>query len=232
MTAMCQVIRIFIRKWGAINTDMKKGIFFDLDGVLVDSEPIHMKQEAEYLKHCHLDHLIERLPMMIGTHKGQDPWRILTEGEKLPGTLEEFKEGLYRHKQEVLSAIHFSDYLFKDVKETLKELKKRGCKLACASSSSKQYILEILQEGEILEYFDLIVSGDEFTRSKPDPEIYHHCRHYFGLKKEECLVIEDSPMGIEAGKNAGLEVGARRDRRFNLDQSKSDFLFDDLREIL
>ncbi len=229
---MCQAIRISTKRWEVININMIKGVFFDCDGVLVDSEPVHMKQEAEYLRLCHLDHLVEKLPQLIGAHKGQDPWKTLTEGSQLPGTLEEFKEGLYRHKAQVFSKIHLSDHIFDDVRETLKELKKRGCKIACASSSSKKYVTEILQEGGILSYFDLIVSGDEFTKSKPDPQIYNYCRNYFGFEKEECVVIEDSPMGIEAGKNAGIQVWARRDKRFNLDQSKSDRLFDDLREIL
>lgn len=229
---MYRVIRISIRRWEAIGINMIKGVFFDCDGVIVDSEPVHMKQEGDYLKLCHLDHLVEKLPELIGAHKGQDPWRKLTEGFVASEDLPAFKEGLYKHKKEVFSQIHLSDYIFEDVRETLEELKRRGIKIACASSSSKKYVTEILEEGQILKYFDLIVSGDEFTRSKPDPEIYLYCQKYFGFEKEECLVIEDSPMGIEAGKNAGMRVLARKDRRFHLDQSKSDGWFDDLREIL
>ena len=230
---MFQVIHSSIRKWEVIGINMIKAVLFDCDGVLVDSEPVHLKFEGEYLKLQHLDHLVEKLPsIMIGTHKSQDPWGKLTQNEKLEGTLEEFKEGLYRYKAEKLKDFHFSDVIFDDVKETLIELKKRGCKIACASSSPKSYVTDILEGGKLLEYFDLIASCDDFTKSKPDPEIYNFCRNYFGYEVEECVVIEDSPIGIEAGKNANMQVLARRDRRFNLDQSKSDVLFDDLREIL
>ena len=229
---MFRVILSFIKKWEVIGTKMIKAVFFDCDGVIVDSEPIHLKFEGEYLRQHHLEHLIEKLPkIMIGTHKSQDPWGMLLQNEKLEISIEKFKADLYNYKEEKLKEIRFSDAIFKDVKETLFLLKEKGIKIACASSSAKSYVVDILEGGGILDYFDLIVSCDDFTKSKPDPEIYNFCCDYFKLNKEECLVIEDSPMGIEAGKNAGIMVLSRKDNRFGLDQTKSDGVFDHLHEI-
>ena len=93
------------------------------------------------------------------------------------------------------------------------------------------YINKALIDCEIKEYFDVVLSGHDFTRSKPDPEIYLTAMKKLGLDNDECLVIEDSPYGIKAGKNAGMFVGCRRDYNFGLDQSESDYIFDDLSGI-
>ena len=78
----------------------------------------------------------------------------------------------------------------------------------------------------------MLVSGDNFRKSKPDPEIYRYTMKQLGTALEETLVVEDSTYGIEAGKAAGVMVAARRDLRFGFHQEKADCLFDDMREIL
>ena len=74
----------------------------------------------------------------------------------------------------------------------------------------------------------MIVTGDDFKESKPNPEIYLYCQKTLKLKSDECLVVEDSPIGIEAGKRAGLKVVARKDTKLNMDQSLADYYIDDL----
>ena len=104
-------------------------------------------------------------------------------------------------------------------------------KVACASSSSPEYIERALTECGIKEYFDLQVSGYDFEKSKPNPDIYLFCRDKFGLTSEECLVIEDSPYGIQAALSAGMPVLARRDTQFSMDQSKATKIIDSLNEV-
>ena len=81
-------------------------------------------------------------------------------------------------------------------------------------------------------WFDLVVSGRQFKRSKPDPEIYHYTANTLKVSEAECFVIEDSEVGIEAGKAAGMTVAALRDDRFGFDQGKADYLMESLIEIL
>lgn len=82
-----------------------------------------------------------------------------------------------------------------------------------------------------MDCFDLLATGDDFKRSKPAPDIYLYCLEKSGARAEECMVVEDSSYGIEAGKAAGLLVCARRDTFFHMDQSKAELLFDRLDEL-
>ena len=76
----------------------------------------------------------------------------------------------------------------------------------------------------------MICTGDDFKESKPSPEIYLWCMDKFGLKNNECLVIEDSPYGIEAAKNASMMVVARK-TTFSFSQDNADMIVDNLNEI-
>ena len=80
----------------------------------------------------------------------------------------------------------------------------------------------MLKENELGSYFTVVVSGEEYKESKPDPEIYNDVKRQLGLNSEECLVVEDSTYGIRAAKAAGLEVIAVDDPRFSFDQSEAD----------
>ena len=86
-----------------------------------------------------------------------------------------------------------------------------GLQVALASSSSRECIEQVLTQCGIRELFDCIVSGHEFTRSKPDPEIYRFTMDKLGRKPEECLIVEDSTYGVQAGTAAGGVVAALRD---------------------
>ena len=88
-----------------------------------------------------------------------------------------------------------------------------------------------MKSSDLEQYFDLIVSGFDFKRSKPDPEIYLTSAAKLNSAVEECLVVEDSPCGIKAGKNAGRLVAARNDHVFGFDQSEADFHFDTLEDL-
>ena len=80
--------------------------------------------------------------------------------------------------------------------------------------------------------FDLIVSGNQFRQSKPNPEIYHYTAATLGIPEEQCFVVEDSTVGIQAAKNAGMTVAAYQDDRFGFDQSAADYHITSISEIL
>jgi HAD superfamily hydrolase (TIGR01509 family) len=122
--------------------------------------------------------------------------------------------------------------MFPETQPVIRELHEKGYKLACCSSSSPDYIDRALTDMEIKQYFDVIVSGHDFEHGKPAPDIYLYARDRFGLKSGECLVVEDSPIGIKAGKQAEMTVVARRDHVFGMDQSAADYHVDSLEELL
>ena len=88
-----------------------------------------------------------------------------------------------------------------------------------------------LEEMGILRYFDFIESGENCKRSKPYPDIYLLAQEALQVRKEECLVYEDSQAGIQAGISAGIRTVARIDDRFYQDQSKADILVKDIHEL-
>lgn len=209
-----------------------KAIFFDLDGVLVDSEVLHQNLTLEFLKLEHSPIPPERFYLLIGSHKSLNPWPQIVEGIQLNEPLDDFKDRLRQYKADRLKNIDYGKLIFPETKSVLLELKKRNIKIACASSSRMTYIKKVLDSQNLSELFDLIVTCDDFERSKPAPDIYLYCLNYFNYQANECLVVEDSEIGIQAGKSAGIRVIARKDYRFHLNQSQADDYIDDLRDLL
>ena len=211
---------------------MVKAIFFDLDGVLIDSERAKEKIFEDYvdLKGYAIPH--ERFYRLIGSHKSLDPWKSVMEGLDLPKPYKEIAKEIEEYEVICWRELDLKKIIFHDVLPSLKKIKASGIKTALASSSDMEYIKRILAIDDLESWFDLVVSCDDFKKSKPDPEIYLYCLNYFGLSKDECLVIEDSPFGILAAKNAGIKVYARKDYFFGLDQSAADGIFDNLEYII
>ena len=115
----------------------------------------------------------------------------------------------------------------------MRKLHERGVKCAIASSSYRELIDELVEIADIADVLDYTISGHECSAFKPDPEIYLRAMEALGVEPAECLVIEDSPLGIEAGKRSGARVLALRPHEgVNLDQSRADAVIDNLTDIL
>ena len=115
----------------------------------------------------------------------------------------------------------------------MRELHERGVKCAIASSSYRELIDELVEIAGIADVLDYTISGHECSAFKPDPEIYLRAMEALEVEPTECLVIEDSPLGIEAGKRSGARVLALRPHEgVNLDQSAADVIIDSLTDIL
>ncbi len=213
---------------------MIKAVLFDCDGVLIDSERVHQRYNALFVEEYHLGFDPMAFVVTVGASPQlmEDSWPQIYAQAKTDWTLEEFKAKFEAFKAERMGPMPFQDILYPDVVETLKGLRQRGLKIACASSSAGGYLQSMVQKCSLGAYFDRLVTGHDFEHSKPAPDIYLFCARAFGLRPEECLVVEDSPYGIAAGRSAGMEVLARRDTYFGMDQSGATDIIDDLREIL
>lgn len=88
----------------------------------------------------------------------------------------------------------------------LSNLKAQGYKLAVASNSIRNTIEIMMQKANLLDYFDIMLSAEDVSMPKPDPEIYSKAIDYFGLKPNECLIVEDNENGIKAAKASGANV--------------------------
>src|SRR5262249_37042030 len=104
--------------------------------------------------------------------------------------------------------------LFPSAKTTLKQLREMKLKLALATSSVSASACPFLERTGIKSFFRFIVTGDEISRGKPDPDIYLHTAQKLGVAPGACLVVEDALAGVAAARAANMRVAAIPDTRF------------------
>jgi beta-phosphoglucomutase-like phosphatase (HAD superfamily) len=117
----------------------------------------------------------------------------------------------------------------------LEKLRLMKMQLAVATSSVSASARPFLDRHQLTKFFDVIITGDEVERGKPDPEIYLRAAEKLGVAPSESLVIEDSLSGIAAAKAAKMHVAAVPDRRFvdpRTYEKQADHLLNDLSEVL
>lgn len=207
---------------------MLKAIIFDMDGVIIDSEPMHAK--AAYLalgKYC--DITMDYIKTFIGSttyimcQKTVEDFQLNISPEKLLKENNEMKE--YLLKAEGHSIVP-------NVIDLIKDLHKNGMKLIIASSSSSEEIQEVIKSLDIGKYFVGYVSGVDIKHTKPAPDIFLKAAKYLKVEPEECLVIEDSFHGVCAANSAGITcVGYVNPNSGNQDLSKADILVEGFEEV-
>ncbi len=185
-----------------------RAVIFDMDGVLFASEREYLKHLTGFMTELGGHWNDEQLQRFCGI-SGEEHWALMQE--MLPCAME--RGEFYRMYGEYYQKypVEYDEIVEKDAGETLRELKRRGFVLALASSSSMKEIEAALTAGRIKEYFDLLVSGSNFKRSKPDPEIYSYTMKKLGLPAEKCVVVEDSIYGIQAALRAGITQVIRKE---------------------
>ena len=180
-----------------------KAVIFDMDGVLIDSEPVYLHHQYTQLKPSYPWITVESMYPLVGI-SGQEYMPFMAK------LCRRTDDAVFRQEMDAMNAdcrVYYPDILRKEVRPLLHELKQMGLQVALASSSSRECIEQVLAQCEIRELFDCIVSGHEFTRSKPDPEIYRFTMDKLRRKPEECLIVEDSTYGVQAGTAAGGKTG-------------------------
>ena len=191
-----------------------RAVLFDMDGVMVDSEFVYMKYLLEFAKEKNPAVTMEDINQMVGRSR-QDSWTVMERAER-----------------DIYSRIDYRKIFRPEMKTTVQELKRRGYTVALVSSTGPKLISRIVEEVGMRPEFDLIVSGKQFKQSKPNPEIYHYTADTLGIREDECFVVEDSTVGIEAAYRAGMSIAGLKDDRFGFDQSKADYHIDSISDIL
>lgn len=209
---------------------MIKAVIFDMDGVIIDSELVYLEQMWEFGKTRNPQMKLEELYPMVGASKA-DAWSVLARAMGQGQTWEEARADLKAHV-DLYRDVDYRKIFRLEIRQILAELKKKGYKLAVASSTQLPLVERVMRENGIIEQFEILVSGNQFEKSKPDPEIYLYTAAKLGVKPEECLAVEDSTFGVLAGHRAGMTVAALKDDRFQFDQSPADYRMDRLTEVL
>lgn len=179
-----------------------RAVIFDMDGVIVDSEPRH---ERAFLQVVHEighgeDHGVE-WEHYVG-RRDQDLWIDFMARHQPPHSLDEL---LARKRAHVLEIIRAEQPLFSGLPQLVRKLAER-VPLALASGSERQIVDEVLKLDGLRQYFRVTVSGSDITRGKPDPQIFLQTAELLGVAPEDCWVIEDSKPGIAAALAARMRV--------------------------
>ncbi|KNY27172.1 HAD family hydrolase [Pseudobacteroides cellulosolvens] len=180
---------------------MLKAVIFDMDGVIVDSEPIHFEVDKKVLKKCNLNVNDEILNSYVGI-PNPEMWKDLKEKYNLVPSVEELLKLQSEFKIEFLKETKIE--AIDGVKGLLNELKQNNIILAVASSSPRFFIETILETIKIRECFNVILSCEEVQRGKPYPDIFLITAEMLKVNPQECIVIEDSTNGVKAALSAGM----------------------------
>ena len=209
-----------------------KAVIFDMDGVIVDTEAYYQVEQRMFFADMGISVSDGELAGTVG-ESHQTFMRRMSEWLARGGIEVSPHEAVERYEAWALD--HPRDYaamLNPGVADTLDELRRRGVRVALASSSPMDNIRAVLAACGLLDAFEVIVSGEQFRESKPDPEIYLHTLDLLGLPADECCCVEDSVPGIAAGKAAGLTVFAKREERFGFSQDAADAIIDQVPDLL
>ncbi len=213
-----------------------KAVIFDMDGVLVDSEPAHQERIRQFFAEHGLDVPAKELNTLVGCSGeyfvewaakwwAQTPCKSQAE-RTLAAT------DAYQLWKKHCEPIDYGPLLNPGVHETLEILSARGIRLAVASSTSHEGIQLELGPSDILRFFEVVVSGEEFRESKPNPEIYLTTMARMGLGPDDCIAVEDSDRGIAAACAAGMRVAIKREPRFGFAQEGGTWYLDRVDELL
>lgn len=175
-----------------------KGFLFDKDGTLFDTERLYMDSWKEIAAEQGFDLDMEGLNRMRG--KGGETL-IRAAEELLPGwdALAVLMAVFYRAEEKMKTELR----LMPGAKELLVWLKQNGYKTAVASSAQRHQIEENLRLGGITELIDVMVSAQDVSHGKPDPETFQKAAELLGLRPQECYAAEDSMNGLISAHTAG-----------------------------
>jgi HAD superfamily hydrolase (TIGR01509 family) len=181
---------------------MIQTVIFDMDGVIVDTEPVHHYAYQQHFKQLNID----VSPEMYASFTGNSTKNIY---ERLKGiyNLEADVQSLVETKRTLFNNAFDSKedlYLLEGVEDLIIELHTKGIQLVLASSSANVTIERVFTRFDLHRYFTFKVSGEDFPNSKPHPAIFQHAAFLAQTPVENCIVIEDSTNGIKASKAAGI----------------------------
>jgi beta-phosphoglucomutase len=187
------------------HASLPAAIVFDMDGVLVDSNPFHLQKWAAFLEAHHIPFDPATLAKQTLGWRNDITFRLffgpqLTSedcqrlGEELEAT---FRKVIKPHAKPLPG-----------LPDLLDECHRAGVLMAVASSAMLQNVEFIADALELRPYFHCLVSGDEVSHSKPDPEIYTYTAAKLGIEPARCVAIEDSFVGVESARRAGMKCVA------------------------
>lgn len=209
---------------------MTQTVIFDMDGVIVDTEPVHSYAYFQHFAELNIDVSKDMFTSFMG-NSTRNTFQKLKELFPIEGEVED----LIQRKRTLFNDAFDNKedlYLIEGVEKLIQDLHENGMQLILASSAAKVTIDRVFKRFNLHQYFTHIVSGEDFPNSKPHPAIFEHAASLSVAPKENCIVIEDSTNGIRAAKAAGIFcVGYNSENSKLQDLSLADVVVEHLDEL-
>ena len=209
---------------------MTQTVIFDMDGVIVDTEPVHSYAYFQHFAELNIAVSKDMFTSFMG-NSTRNTFQKLKELFPIDGEVED----LIQRKRTLFNDAFDSKedlYLIEGVEKLIQDLHQNGMQLILASSAAKVTIERVFKRFNLHQYFTHIVSGEDFPDSKPHPAIFEYAASLSIAPKENCIVIEDSTNGIRAAKAAGIFcVGYNSENSKLQDLSLADVVVENLDEL-
>lgn len=207
-----------------------KAVLFDMDGVIVDTEPLHRKAYFSMFN----DLEIEVSEDLYTSFTGASTKKVCNT------IIENFQLERNHEDLSAIKRVYFKDYFYNDadfnlipgVKQLIENYYENGVKLVLASSASMVTIDMVFEKFDLAKYFIGKISGADLKESKPHPEIFLLAAEIANEPKENCMVIEDSTNGIAAAHAAGIFCTAyKSEHSSGQNYEKANLIISDFSEI-
>ena len=177
-----------------------EAVLFDMEGVIIDSEPLWSKAEQQLLARRNLRYSPQLKAAMMGLDSSEAVGFLIKHYN-----LQESVGDVVEERNQLIAEL-FRQFLrpMPHALQLVRSVRAAEIKTALASSSPKELVDLALSRLNITGLFDLILGGDQVVRGKPAPDIYLTAARELGVSQENCLVIEDAPHGVAAAKAAGM----------------------------
>lgn len=200
-----------------------KAIIFDMDGVIIDSEPLHFQVERKLLEELGGIFDEDFHTTLVGT-TDYHMWSVFKEKFNLEYSIGEMMD---LKKERFIEEIHRVP-LVKGFDKLVTDLYSQGYTMGLASSNNRKSVDTIIKTFSLDKYLSFSISGDDIEKGKPDPEIFLKSAEIINIPAGKCLVIEDAKNGVLAAKAAGMKcIGYRNPNSGNQDLSMADLVIDD-----
>lgn len=177
-----------------------KGLIFDLDGTLINSMPYHALAWKQVATEHGFDIDIKDIYAMGGSASRYIAAYYKNKGEPV-GDIDEYVRRKISIFQENIPRIEVFDRIFSE----LKAAKALGIRIAVGTGTRTANATRILKEKGLIDYIDALVTADDVTRHKPNPDTFLEAARKLELKAEDCLVFEDGQLGIKAALRGGFD---------------------------
>ncbi|MDK2946648.1 HAD family hydrolase [Geotoga petraea] len=202
---------------------MLEAVIFDMDGVIINSEPLHYEANQQLFDKLGFSVPMNEYSNYIGIST-EKMWEDLRDKYDLNENLDTLTDKHRKHTHDFIRK-NMNGNEIPGIRKILEELKDKNIKTAVASSSSKDLIETVIKGFDLCQYFDILVSGEEVEKGKPNPDIFIYAAKKLKVNIKNCLVIEDSTNGIKAAKKAGAKcIGFNNPDSHGQDLTKADIV--------